>query len=172
MERCPTTNPLKWCEICRRMTNHETRECYCYPRGYNDARNKQPTTRANLNVMERARPVLGTQPPLPRTTEVRYVEREMEAPCNDIVLATPYSIEEPPMGYEYLGDSNPSQSFILMDAKRGNQVDAYTKKGPKLSGALGPCSRCHGDHWVRDCPIEKLENYLGLEYHIAMRVVG
>ena len=107
-ERCHTTNPLKWCEICRRMTNHETRECYCYPRGYNDARNKQPTTRANLNVMERARPMLGTQPPLPRTAKVRYVEREMEAPCYNIVLATPYIVDELPMGYEYVGDSNPN----------------------------------------------------------------
>ena len=69
--------------------------------------------------MERAKPVLGTQPPLPKMAKVRYVEREMEAPCYDIVCATPYSIEEPPMGYVYVGDSNPNQSFMLIC--NGNQ---------------------------------------------------
>ena len=39
-KRCPTTNPLKWCEIFRRMTNHETIECYYHLREDNDARNE------------------------------------------------------------------------------------------------------------------------------------
>ena len=46
---------------------------------------------------------------------------------------------------------------MLMDAERGCRVDAYAKKGSQLSGALGPCFRCHSDHWVRYCPMEQLE---------------
>ena len=78
------------------------------------------------------------------------MEREIEAPCYDIVPATPYSIEELLMGYDYLRESNPNQPFMLIDTERGHRVDAYAKKGPQPSGALGPCFRCHGDHLVRD----------------------
>ena len=61
------------------------------------------------------------------------------------------------MGYEYLGDLNPNQSFMLMYVEREYRVDAYVKKGPQPSEALGPCFKCHGDHWVSDCPMEQLE---------------
>ena len=145
IECCPTTYCVKWCNIYRRMTNHETRESYYHPRGDNDARNGYSTS-ANPNVMEKVRPMLGTKPPLPRMAQVRYVESKMEVPCYDILLAIPYSVEEPPIGYEYIGDSNPNQYFNLMDADRGSQVDAYAKKGPQPSGALRPCFRCHDDH--------------------------
>ena len=138
-------NPLKWCDICRRMTNHETQECYYCPRGDNDARNEQPT-RPNPNGIERARLVLGTQPPLPRTTEVRYVEREAEEPCYNIVPTTPYSLDELPMSYEQSRDPNPNQYFMLMGIERGHRFDAFAKRGPQPSGTLGPCFRCQGDH--------------------------
>ena len=61
-ERCPTTNPLKWCDTCRKMTNHESRNCYYRPRVEPKDRVGQATT------FERPKPILGNQPPLLGTT--------------------------------------------------------------------------------------------------------
>ena len=81
------------------MINHKTQECYYYPRGDNDARNEQAAI-AIPNGIERARPMLGTQPSLHGSTEVRYVEREPNSPCYNIVPTTPYSLDEFSMSYE------------------------------------------------------------------------
>ena len=43
---------------------------------------------------------------------------------------------------------------MIMGAGRGKTPDAYAKRVPLTSGVPGPCFRCHGDHWIRDCPYE------------------
>ena len=54
---------------------------------------------------------------------------------------------------------------MLMDIERGHRANSFAKKGPQPSGALGPCFRCHGDHWVRDFPMDQLEKGVTSESH-------
>ena len=44
IERCPATNPLNWCDTCRKMTIHEWINCYYRPRVEPEDRMGQATT--------------------------------------------------------------------------------------------------------------------------------
>lgn len=65
-KKCRVISPAKWCEYCRKMTNHESNECYYrpgYSRGQNNAQTSNQANQVdqmNMNSQERARPVLGT----------------------------------------------------------------------------------------------------------------
>ena len=168
-ERCRVTNPLKWCDYCRKMTNHESSECYYRPgfnRGGNNAPTQNPVQKGNTN--ERARPVLGTQPTPPGTTAFRYVEDQGSS--LEIVPTTPYYVEEPQHASQS-GDSSYEQEFdgpdhmismkaqTLMMMANGafRKPGGYNNSGRQQSNSnfvRGPCFKCDGDHWVRDCPID------------------
>ena len=140
-ERCPTTNPLEWCGICRKMTNHKTKTCYYQPRVELEEKIGQATT------FKRPKPVLGTQSPLPGTTGVCMAKvGEYET---QIVPSIPYGEE----GYYTDGvyEEEITQSLMTMGLGRGRAQDSYARRNPGQNGA---CYRCAGDHFIRDCPIE------------------
>ena len=133
----------------RRMTNHETRNCFNQPRGDPEGR-----PGPHHSEMERERPVLGSQPSLSGTTHVRYVETKDNNPCYDIVPSSPYVEGESSIGYDCPDDREENLPLMIMGAGRGRTPDTYAKRAPLTSGVPRPCFRCHGDHWVRDCPYE------------------
>ena len=135
-ERCPTS-PLKWCDICVRMGNHETRNCFYCPKYEADAR------KAN----ERAKPVLGNQPPIPGTIGVRYAQPEEVPTSQEMVLAGVYYDEEYPTIEEY-GDDN-TNPLMLMGMGRGRAPEGFVQKLP-----MGTCYNCQGDHYICNCPHE------------------
>ena len=111
------------------MTNHQTRECYYRPRGENKGKARQPSGGV-LAATNRARPVLGSQPPLPSATHVRYVEVEEAMPCYAIVPATPYYAEELSYGYEYDEGHDSNLPLMLMGTEQGCMPDAYAIREP------------------------------------------
>ena len=126
-ERCRIINPLKWCEHCRKMTNHESNECYYRP-GYNRGQNAaQTSNQANqvnqtyVTSQERARPVLGTQPAPPGTTPFRYVEDQ--GPSLEMVPVTPYNVEEPQQQPSY---SEQPQDYSYEGSDQRISIDAQT----------------------------------------------
>ena len=86
-------NPLKWCEICKRMTNHETMDYYYKPRY---ERTQSETIQQGQHVQnaqihrgrgERARPVQGVQPPIPGSRALIYVDAQEGGSFLEMVLA-------------------------------------------------------------------------------------
>ena len=123
-KRFPTTNPLKWCDVCQKMTNNETKNCYYQLRAKSKERLGQVAT------FERPKPVLGDQPPLLGTTRVRMVEF-MEY-NNQLVSSIPYGDE----GYYTYGiyEEDLNQSLMIMGMRRGRTLDAFTRRNPISNG--------------------------------------
>ena len=159
------------------MMNYESSECYYRPR-YNKGGNNAPTqnpihpgNQNNVGTSERARPVLGTQPTPSRTTAFKYVEDQ--GSLLEIVHATPYYVEEPQHMKHYENSlyeqetkgpdhmvSMKAQTLMLMANKAFKKPGGYNNHGRQqinLNFTAGPCFRCQGDHWVRDCPIDQEE---------------
>ena len=134
-DRCPNGN-LKWCDICVRMGNHETSKCFYCPKYEADARESG----------ERAKPVLGNQPPIPGTTGVRYAEPD-ELATQELVPAGAYYDEEYPIIEEY-GDDY-TRPLMIMGMGRGQAPEGFVRKLP-----MGTCYNCQGDHYIKDCPHE------------------
>ena len=75
----PVPRVLKWCNIEKKYTNHETHECYFRPRYENQQAGKQqqqpqqtPAYRPQgygRGQMDKPQPILGQQPPLPGTNQ-------------------------------------------------------------------------------------------------------
>ena len=84
----------KWCQVCKWNLTHETQDCIHIARlarereaglaAYAQARQgySQPT--------EQARPMLGAQPPAPRTVPVRYVESELQEIGRELIENNSY----------------------------------------------------------------------------------
>lgn len=115
--------------------------------------------------LERAQPVLGTQPPLPGQATVRYVQPEDIITETAMVPMTYYKEEIDQMG-AMTTTNTPSE---LGGVPEGNyQMDHNTLWFIANGGArqalpgirpypprvipMGTCYRCKGDHYVRDCP--------------------
>ena len=116
-QRCPTTNPLKWCDVYQKLTNHETRNYYSQLRAKYEERLGQATT------FERPKVVLGAQPPLPSTIGVRMAEvREFDMP-NQLVPSVSYHDD----GYytDKIYEEDCNQPLMIMGIGRGRTSDAF-----------------------------------------------
>ena len=177
-DKCRVTNPLKWCEYCRKMMNCDSNECYYRPgyvRGGNNTQMQNENNLANQNNMgtrERARLVLGSQPTPPRTTAFRYVEDQ--GPSLELVPITLYYVEEPQQSQPYvdlqINDHNyegfyhmvslNAHTLMLMANGAFKKPKGYNnnmRSHPNPNYTAGSCFKCQGDHWMRDFPIEQEE---------------
>ena len=99
---------------------------------------------------KRPKPILGNQPPLPRTTGVHMAEvGEYET---QIVPSIPYGDE----GYYTDGvyEEEITQSLMTMVLGRGRSLDTFARRS---LGQNGACYRFARDHFIRDYPIEASE---------------
>lgn len=126
--------------------------------------------------VERAQPVLGSQPPLPGAAMVRYIQPKDLNNEGAVVPVNYYGEENGDNASNYASPSSgPYETpavlpegnykmdhntlwFIANGMARavGPQGPRPYKSGPQYATApLGPCFDCGGDHWVRDCPNPK-----------------
>ena len=102
-EKCASYMPVAnqpstkhWCLLCKWNTTHPTQDCMHVARWAKE----QDASRAQGNYhgsfhhgyvhQEMARPILGAQPPAPRTMPVRYVDANYQEPSRELVSAPPY----------------------------------------------------------------------------------
>ena len=116
-------------------------------------------------------PVLGQQPPLPGNAPVRLVHTKEENNEQALVPSYPYYEENSEERLQDTFTSLPSTASSSQELEASYQMDHNTlmfiaqggmgkpmsNQGPKLfkPAAPGPCYRCGGDHWFRDCPNKK-----------------
>ena len=112
--------------------------------------------------MERARPVLETQPPLPRTILVYYAMARYCSPCMELVSIQSYALEpffelyEPHTrhvdAYRYCQDESSSMMLIgsmMKHLQRAQQP--YPPRKPTQTIPNLKCYRCAKDYLVKDC---------------------
>ena len=137
MERCPTTSPVKWCNVCQKMTNHETKNFYYWLRAKFEERIGQAAT------FERPKPVLWAQPPFPSAIGVRMTEvGEFDMP-NQLVPSMPYHDD----GYYTDGiyEEDYNWPLMIMDTGRGRTLDAFAWHN-FVSNETCYCCEC--DHFI------------------------
>ena len=123
------------------------------------------------------RPVLGAQPPAPGSTTVRYVEVDDKGPSLEMVPTNAYYEEDASssqLSYNMTSDYNSDNAnhLVSMDAQTLMLIanggfrpqKNYGRRGPSQGTPVGPCFKCQGDHWIRDCPIEQEEKGVGQNY--------
>lgn len=193
---CPTLPQppkLKWCAIEQKYINHTTEECY-YNKGYVRERPAIPQGPVApppprfmpgnyQGAMERPKPVLGAQPPLPgdQQVAVRYAQGGEESEEKALVptayyeeqpmLGTSqgqYAYEEPiPQDYWNLGSNNLSVNnegkvsldvpTLMFIAGQGGMVrprPTYPQCPYAAAAPAQPRGPCY--HYVRDCPRKDL----------------
>ena len=119
--------------------------------------------------MERALPVLGHQPPLPRNAALRLVQPDEEGYEQALVPMPPYYEEKPDVGYTENTQTFPMPSLShLSEVETSYQMDQNTlmfianggigrpmaNQNQRLykPSVVGPCYECGGDHLIKDCP--------------------
>lgn len=122
--------------------------------------------------MECTQPVLGKQPPLPRSTVVRYLQPEEESHDGTMVPVNYYGEE----GQQASSSMNPLEAqahipegqyqmdhntlwFIAnrMARPTGPKGTRPYKSRPSPMLAPRQCFNCGGDHWASDCPHPRKE---------------
>ncbi len=167
---------LIWCDICKKYGTHGSDSCYYRARVLNQLQQQQHQpriehtnyqNRGNPSVggnVERPIPVLGTQPPLPGAAAVRYVDVSSQegASNQDIVPVGTYYEEE--YNYnDYYSDPmiDDYQQLMVVGGQRPRPNNFARGQPPMGRGqgfstqGVGPCFKCGGDHWARDCPKER-----------------
>lgn len=124
---------------------------------------------------ERAQPVLGNQPPLPGAAPVRLLRADEYAPDGTMVPVEYYventesSLALAPTTQGYTEEPLPTvEGHYQMDhntlwfianggARQVGPAPRPYRPAQPAAVPPGPCYRCGGDHWIRDCPLPLLK---------------
>ena len=125
--------------------------------------------------MERAQPVLGNQPPLPREAAMRLIQIEEQGHEGILVPISHYGEEDhtsssnqvpfpmeamDPEGIVLEGSYQMDHKTLWFIANRGAQPRGGPgprpyRAGPPQGAPPRPCYGCGGEHWIKDFPKPK-----------------
>ena len=156
--RCPSAYPLKWCDICWEMTNHESRECYHCPRLVHARKLEQPSQVFPI-ASHREKPIVGMQLPLLSTSNMRTVEAEgtmllegkrpkMSNHGKNISLRNASS---------YASSHENNQPLMQRETEKGHVLEGHAQNTSPLSESIEPCMEDPKNHGKRDHHAKQVE---------------
>ena len=171
------TNHKGWECIHRIRHLREQRQAQQQKGLINQAQGQPPNYVQPQGGGERAQPVLGNQPPLPGATMVRYIQSEEANTETALIPLETYGREADEICTEIVSTNESAQEYSNVVPEGHYHMDHNTlwfianamggqgrpmgprpyrqAPNPGAQAPPGPCYTCHGDHWVRDCPVEK-----------------